>query len=133
METQASNDVLGVIKKRMAWLNQRQAVLAENVANSDTPGYKARDLAAPSFQETLKKVGNVGLNTTKSNHIVPASMAGVNARTVKVDTGEGRINGNTVDLEQEMLKVSQTGIEYQQMTMFYKKIAGLFHIALKGQ
>lgn len=120
-----------LLEQKMAYLNKKQSVLAENVANSDTPGYKAKELAPFTFAETLKQV-NVGITTTDVRHIVPASMAGINAKTVKVKTSETLPSGNSVDLESQMMEVSKTGIEYNTITSLMRKIDKLFEIALKG-
>ena len=43
--------IFSILRERMAWLNQRQSVLSENVANADTPGFVARDLKPLDFQD----------------------------------------------------------------------------------
>ncbi len=131
----ANNSVQGpglheLLKERMAYLNQRQAVLAENVANADTPGYKARDLAPFSFGDAMKQA--IGMSVTNPNHIIPASMAGANARSIKEDSIEVLPTGNSVDLEQQMMDVSKTAVDYQGMTSIYKSIGNMLKIALKG-
>lgn len=114
----------------MEYLNQRAEVLAQNVANSDTPGYKEKDLAPMSFDETLKHV-SVGMSVTDPNHIVPASLAGI-APTVKQESIETLPNGNSVDLEQQMMEMSKTAVDYQGMTSIYRSIGNMIKIALKG-
>ena len=123
--------LMDLLARRMAYLNQRQAVLAENVANVDTPKYKARDLAPFTFGDALKQA-NVGMSVTDPRHIVPASMAGVNGKTIDAPTIETLPSGNSVDIEQQMMEVSKTSVDYQTTTSIYKKIGGLFKIALKG-
>ena len=49
--------LLSMLKERMSWLNQRQNVLSQNVANIDTPGYTARDLKPVDFEKALKAAG----------------------------------------------------------------------------
>lgn len=125
------SDILGLLVQKMSYLNQRQAVLAENVANASTPGYKGHDLEPFSFGDALK-VANVTLASTDPNHIIPASMAGVNSKSVRSKSYETLPSGNSVDIEQEMMKVSQTSVDYQAVSSIYHKIAGLFKIAIKG-
>lgn len=124
-------DLSELLEKRMSYLNQRQAVLAENVANADTPGYKARDLAPMSFGDTLKQV-SVGMTVTDPKHIIPASMAGVNSKTVNQEGLEVLPSGNSVDVEQQMLEVSKTAVDYEGITSIYRTIGSLFRIAIKG-
>ena len=131
METNGPTGLLGLVAQKMTYLNQRQAVLAENVANADTPQYQARDLAPFTFGDAMKQA-NIGMSVTHAGHIIPASMAGVNAKTIKTKNNEILPSGNSVDLETEMMKVSQTSVDYQEATSIYKKLIGMFHIALKG-
>lgn len=123
--------LMSLLVQKMAYLNQRQAVLSQNVANSSTPNYKARDLTPFTFGDALKQA-NVGMATTNPNHIVPASMAGVNAKSVRAKTYETTLSGNSVDMAGQMMEVSKTAIEYKEMTSIYKKITALFKIALRG-
>jgi flagellar basal-body rod protein FlgB len=120
-----------LLKERIIYLNQRQSVLAENVANADTPGYKTRDLTPFTFDDALKQA-DVGMTVTDPRHIIPASMSGVNGKTTKVKTIETLPDGNSVDLEGEMMKVSETSVDYQTVTSIYKSISEWFNLALKG-
>lgn len=124
-------DLDALLAQKMSYLNKRQSVLAENVANADTPGYKAKDLAPFTFGEALKQA-SMGMATTDVRHIVPASMAGVNEKTIKAKTYETTLSGNSVDLESQMMEVSKTGIEYNEITSIMRKIDKWFNIALKG-
>src|ERR1700722_5472657 len=107
----SNTGLMGLLAQKMAYLNQRQAVLAENVANSDTPGYKARDLTPFTFGDALKQA-SIGMKVTDPHHITPASMSGVNAKTIKTESTETLPNGNSVDLEQQMMEVSKTAVDY---------------------
>ncbi len=51
--------ILSMLRTRMQWHQERQRVLAENVANADTPNYRARDLAAPNFAGALQAAKGV--------------------------------------------------------------------------
>jgi flagellar basal-body rod protein FlgB len=123
--------LLDVIAQKMSYLTQKQSVLAENVANADTPGYKQLDMQPFTFGDAMRQT-NVGMTTTDPRHIVPASMAGVNAKTFAVKGGETLASGNSVDLEDQMMAVSKTGADYQTMTSIYHKMAGMFKIAIKS-
>jgi flagellar basal-body rod protein FlgB len=126
-----STGLMGLLTQKMSYLNQRQSVLAENVANASTPNYKARDLTPFTFGDALKQA-SVGIAVTDPHHIVPASMAGVNSKTVKVKGAEVVPTGNSVDMEGQMMEVSKNAVEYQAMTSIYHKMIGLFKIAIKG-
>ena len=131
MTALSGSNLMGLLAQKMSWLNQKQAVQAENVANASTPGYEALEVAPFAFDTALRQA-SAGMTVTDPRHIVPASFAGMNARTVKVKNYSASPDHNAVDLEQEMMKVSQTGVEYQAVTSIYHKFAGLFKIALKG-
>jgi flagellar basal-body rod protein FlgB len=120
-----------LLTQKMSYLNQKQAVIAENVANVDTPNYKQLELKQFSFGTALKQAAS-SMTTTDPRHIIPASMAGTNAQTVKSKDTEILPSGNTVDIEQQMAEVSKTSIDYQTMTGIYRKMTGLFRIAIKG-
>jgi flagellar basal-body rod protein FlgB len=121
-------DLMDLLIKKMTYLNKSQTVHAENVANANTPGYKALEVAPFTFGDALRQA-NVGMAVTDPRHIVPASLAGANDVAV-----HPKNNGphDAEDVEQESTKVSQVGIQYQLITSIYHKIGGFFKIALKG-
>jgi flagellar basal-body rod protein FlgB len=123
--------LMDLLVQKMSYLNQKQMVHAENVANSDTPGYKARELEPFTFDTALKQ-STLSMTATDAGHIIPASMSGANARTTQAKSYEKVASGNSVDSEHEMMQVSKTGVDYQFVTSIYHKIGGLFNIALKG-
>lgn len=127
----SSDGLLGLLSSKMGYLSQKQSLHAQNVAHSNTPNYKARELEPFSFGDAMKKA-RMKMELTDSRHILPPSMAGVNAATVKVKNYDASPDGNTVDVEQELMKVSETGMNYQLATSLYRKVTGLFKIALKG-
>jgi flagellar basal-body rod protein FlgB len=120
-----------LIAQKMSYLNQKQGVLAENVANADTPNYKQLEVKPFSFEDALHS-HSIGMKTTSPNHIIPASMAGVNAETVRSKDTEILPSGNTVDIEGQMMEVSKNASDYQTVTSLYHKMTGLVNIALKG-
>lgn len=106
-------DLFGLSQRRMNWLEKREQVLANNVANADTPNYVARDLT--SFDGALSQF-NVGLATTSSGHMSGVSQQGV--QTVS-ENGEQSPNGNGVDLESQMEMVAETGDQQRFATNVY--------------
>jgi flagellar basal-body rod protein FlgB len=107
--------------QHLAWLSQRQKVLAQNVANADTPNYRPSDLKPLSFAELVgKTAGPLQLAATEAGH-----MAGLEDRSpfaAEVDRGgEVSPSGNAVHLEDEMLKVSGTANDYALTTNLYRQ------------
>ena len=120
-----------LLTQKMSYLTQKQAVLAENVANADTPKYKQLELKPFSFGDALKQASDT-MAATDPRHILPATMAGANAQTVKSKDTEELPSGNTVDIERQMMEVSKTSVDYQTMTSIYHKMIGLIKISVKG-
>ena len=124
--------ILSLMTQKLSYLGQRESVLAQNVANANTPGYKAKDLTPfGTFAEALKSANTgAGMVVTDAKHIVPASMAGVNASSKKAHSYETVPSGNSVDLEQQMMEVSKTTMEYQADASIYHKFMGLLRVAI---
>lgn len=95
----------------------RQSVLARNMANADTPGYAARDIAP--FAETY--AGNTGfaLRATRPGHFGD-SAGGYTVEPRDATTGESDPNGNSVSLEAEMLKAVDVKREHDRALAIYK-------------
>ena len=118
------------LKSKMHWHQSRQSVLSENVANADTPGYRARDMKAFDLDK-LDNTGSAGLSTaiTQKNHLSGFMSASSNKNT-KVDTFEITPDGNSVSLEEQMMMVTANQMDYQAATSLYTKSIGLIRIAL---
>jgi len=123
--------LFSLLTGRMTWLSARQAVLSQNVANADTPNYVARDIKPVDFESMVSGL-NAGtqLRTTDVRHI--AVRAGGTAGFEEEDaSGEGGTpGGNVVSVEQEMIKVSDTQIQYQTASNLYQKAVNMFRTAL---
>lgn len=124
--------VFGALNRRMKWLNKRQALLAENVSNANTPGYRARDLKAQDFRElVLNETNRVSMRQTAGGHVAGTLEKGSRGSDTKQQEDyEILLSGNSVNLEEEMVKVAETQIEYQSVTGLYRKQMGLLKIAL---
>ena len=106
----------------------RMGVIAENVANADTPGYKARDL--PDFAETYRE--SMPMRATRAGHfgaserpLTPESM---------IVPATGAPNGNTVSLEGEMVKAAEARQTHEMALAIYRSTSDLVRTALgKGR
>jgi flagellar basal-body rod protein FlgB len=122
--------LMEAIAKRMTWLGERQAVLAQNVANADTPGYTASDLKPLSFAELVgRAAGRLPMAMTAPGHVQPASAVGPFALEPQKG-GEHAPNGNGVQLEEQMMKVSDTVTDYALTTSLYRQQIGLLKLVL---
>ncbi len=121
-----------LITRRIDWLNDRQEVLAKNIANADTPDYRPQDLRP--FAEHLARTGGPTLATatTHSGHIQP--VAGRVARSAGSDdindVYEASPTGNEVVLEQQLIRVSETAMQHQLALSLYRKHVGMIRTAL---
>ena len=121
--------------KRMAWLTARQTVLAENVANANTPGYLAKDLKALDFKSLVGGAsgangGPLRLAADQPGHIAPAVANNV-AAVVRLPDDRS-LSGNGVSLESQMMKVSTNASEYALVTTLYKQNIGMLKTVLGG-
>jgi flagellar basal-body rod protein FlgB len=124
-------NLMQALKTRMQWHQARQKVLAENVANADTPGFRPMDVKQPAIGAAGR--ASVGLAQTSAGHMDLAGRIGGfdSARAQRFETTP---NGNAVNLEDEMTKVAQNQGDYQLAASLYSKGLGLMKIAIgKGR
>jgi len=126
--------VLQALKGKLRFHEARQKVLAENVANAETPGYAARDIKAPDFFRVAVEgsgEGGVATAVTSPMHIAaPAIGNGTPYRTQRVDGYEVTPDGNAVSLEDQMMKVTSNQMDYQTVTSLYQRSLGLLKTAV---
>ncbi len=110
---------------------QRNAVLASNIANADTPNYKARDLQFGDALNTARQE-SLSLQRTSSNHIESNGSNFATAKTVYRTPLQPSLDGNTVQLDVEQAEFAQNAIQYRASLAFLDgNIRGLRY-AIKG-
>lgn len=118
--------------RRMNWLGARQEVIAQNVANANTPGYKAQDVS--TFADVMRGAGATQLRTTSSKHI--GGLGGTSAdgvRTLEDETAyEQSLDGNTVALEQQTINATETSENYRLAAQLYRKGHEMLTLAATG-
>ncbi|MBL4907999.1 MAG: flagellar basal body rod protein FlgB [Sneathiella sp.] len=126
--------LFAALTERMKWLSTRQKVLSQNIANSDTPGYSARDLKPQKFKDMVARPDATTLNLSKTqgNHIQVDSKQEFKTQKVR-DTYEVTPTGNAVVLEEQMMLLTDTQIQYQMTTSLYKKHLSMLKTALGRQ
>lgn len=126
--------LLSLLRQRMSWLNQRQDVLAQNVANADTPGYIAHDLKALDFGQTLRSETSHNrpnlLMVTNPRHLQGRVSSSDSFAELASPDVESSPNGNAVSLEAEMIKVSDTEAQFQAAANLYGKAMSLMKTAI---
>ena len=127
--------LFSLLGKRMEWLGQRQKVLAQNIANADTPDYVPHDLKAQEFRRMVERQAGATLlpTATRAGHIQSSSLK-ADARAVEQkDRYETAPSGNAVVLEEQLIKVAQTQSDYNAITNLYKKQVAMVKMALRGR
>lgn len=129
----AINDLpmLSALRTKMQWHQERQRVLAENVSNSDTPNFKPRDLVEPKFDAMTAAGGPreaLAMMRTSPGHIQASGVS----ESFGANKGgyQTRPAGNSVNLEDEMMKVSNNQMDYAAVTSLYSRSLGLLKTAI---
>ena len=126
--------LFSAVKSRLSWLTQRQEVLSQNVANADTPRYRATDLKPFQFKEILRQEKiQLNMDVTSAAH-QPGRRKRIR------DFAEERVrqpfetspNGNNVIIEEQMAKVNETHTKHRLVTQLYKKHLGMITMAVRG-
>jgi flagellar basal-body rod protein FlgB len=119
-------DLLDLADHRLAWLDQRQAVLAKNIANASTPGWVPQDL--PPFAASLAAATGTSLARTKPGHLAGTAdniLAGVTPRpTARAP------DGNAVAIDQQLAAVADSQTAQELVLNIYKSYLGMFNTAL---
>ncbi len=124
---------------KMDFLNQRQRVISQNVANADTPGYRPQDLVPVDFNNVLKDITNrkslsVNLVATDEQHMPPPGDIPDPRSRRQRDTYEVAPAGNAVIMEEQLINAGRTVMDYNLMTNLYQKHLGMIRTSLgRGQ
>jgi flagellar basal-body rod protein FlgB len=121
--------LFSMLRTRMHWHQERQRVLAENVANADTPQFQARDLVQPSFDRNRPPAVELTLARTNPAHLV-GTAGSTQFRLDRSGGFEARPSGNAVVLEDEMMKVANNQMDFQAATSLYARGLGLLKTAI---
>ena len=98
------------------WLAQRQSVISANIANVNTPGYKAKDIE--SFDEVVRK--SLPMAVTDAQHLAPADVGTATVSDAESSQAEVLQSGNSVSLEDEFLKSGDVMRSYSMNTQIIK-------------
>ena len=123
---------LGIHPHALLVRERRAEVIASNIANADTPGYKARDIDFRSALESAQKRQDFSLNQTHERHFT-VTLRGQSDEQFRVPNQPDTGDGNTVDVQVERNLYLRNAIEYQaSLTFLNSRISGM-NKALKGQ
>ncbi len=126
-------ELLEIAKEQQEWSAKQKKRIATNIANTDTPGYKASHLKEPDFKKILNSnrvASSSSLKRTHSKHIKPSHHSG---HKFKVDytAGEASKSGNTVSLDHEMMAHTKATMRGKIARTFTKTIYDWIKVALR--
>lgn len=127
--TMSSIHLFDLAARQAQWLSVRQATVAGNVANANTPDFKARDVRP--FADVLDRT-QLTMAATDARHL-EANADGIAGLRMSVeDVTEQTHSGNTVDVEQEMMKAGEVAREYSLNTSIVKAFHRMMMSVAKG-
>jgi len=131
---------LPVLEKCVSFYERRNRVLANNIANADTPNYLRRDLPVAEFQAQLAKAIEQRAMTNPrvfhfeaSRNVEPNALGGVNARTIIDPLNRDqflRHDGNNVNIDQEMAELAKNDLMHSTMTQILIKEINMLSTAI---
>ena len=127
--------VFTALTDKMRWHQARQGLLAENVANAETPGYRGRDLAQYDYADRSAGFSSATVTTsaTQPMHFSVSSSEGSAFGAQRMANFEITPEGNGVTLEDEMMKVTTNLMDYQAATSLYQKSIKILRTAMGRQ
>jgi flagellar basal-body rod protein FlgB len=124
--------LFSMLSQRLGWLNERTKVLAENVANVDTPGYRPKDLKQTSFDQMVRGASSFQMAQTSGKHLGSPAGSSSSTRLDRPKPIETTLSGNSVTLDTELLKISETAGYHELATSLYHKQISMFRNVLGG-
>lgn len=126
--------IFAALRDKMQWHQSRQSLLAENVANAETPGYRGRDLSPYSFESHVQRAGTaVATRATNPKHFAVGGSSVDSFGARRLNSFEITPEGNGITLEEEMMKITTNQMDYQAATTLYTRSMRLVRIALGKQ
>lgn len=125
-----NNPTISLLSRSLDGAALRQDLLAHNIANADTPGFRRQDL---DFATMLHDVqSGLGMSRTHARHL-PTSGSGSPYRVIESTDGVVRADGNTVVIETEMARLSQNAMFYQAVSTQLSKEFARLRAAISGR
>lgn len=127
-----------LVRQQMKWLEARQDTLAENIANADSPDYQASDLQALDFDKMLKQQSGThdgaggGMTLTNVHHLGGVGNGAGEFKKIAAPDRETAPNGNSVMLEDQMMKMGETQMDHEAAVGLYRKAIDMLRIAVRG-
>lgn len=127
--------LFAMLRGKLGFLNERQRVISENVANANTPGYAPSDLKPFTINQALAapQAASTAVTAARTNvaHLPGKTVTPSNWRQVTEGDSETTLDGNSVVLEDQMVKMTEARLDYDAAISFYQKSMGLIRLAAK--
>lgn len=123
------------LSAKLSYLTERQALLAQNISNIDTPNYRARDLKKINFENMVQaSSGRLSLSSSSVKHLTGTLETNQRYTTVKDREAEDKKPlGNNIVLEEQMGKISDVGAQNQMTTTLMRKFNQLYRSAVDSR
>jgi flagellar basal-body rod protein FlgB len=132
----ANTPFFGMLRQRLDQLSQRQQLIAENIANASTPGYRPRDLDTAAFERMMASQtgggGGITLARTNASHMGAGGSPHGGAAVITRDDSETTIDGNAVVLEEQMARAAETRMQFETGIALYQKGLELMRMAARA-
>jgi flagellar basal-body rod protein FlgB len=127
------NNIFGIHEQALLLHGQRLGVLAANLANVDTPNYKARDIDFAAVLGTLGEQSSLPLQITQAAHISVGGADSGGADLKYRNPYQASLDGNTVEMPVEQASFSESNVRYQASLMFINRRIADLQLAIAGQ
>jgi len=124
------NEALGIHPHALAMREKRSEILAANLANADTPGYKARDLDFKSILKQNMPSAPV-MERTQAGHFAPQQL--LDSHVMYRNPTQVSLDGNTVEANTEQARYAENAVQYQASLHFINGSFSELMTALRGQ
>ena len=130
-----STPLLSALTERLKFLSARTGVIAENIANADTPGYIARDMDFAAALRQATGQGNVAstLATSTAGHIAAATGARAEPNLLYSSASQTNLDRNSVDMDRERAAFADNSVKYEATLRFINGNVRTMLEAIKGQ
>jgi flagellar basal-body rod protein FlgB len=127
--------LFAVLKGKLGYLNNREKLIAQNVANADTPGFRPSDLKPFTIPAALAApaAAAAGVTTirTSTAHLSGKASPKTAWKTSTGPDSEVRLDGNQVVLEEQMMKLTEARLDHDAAIGLYQKSIGLLRLSLR--
>jgi len=128
--------LFSMLKSRLGYINAREQLISQNVANADTPGYTPQDLQPFDVSKAMEgngpQTGVINPQVTEPGHMQPPNLQSqIQWKVVDTQDSDASLSGNKVTLEDEMSKMTDARMNYEEAIGFYQKAMSLIQMAAK--